>query len=227
MRARLRQVALVAAELDPVVERLCDAFDLSVAYRDPGVALFGLVNAVMPVGIDFLEVVAPVREGTTAGRFLERRGGDGGYMAIFQVPDLAADEARLAGTGIRTVWTGALTDGPETIRGMHLHPRDVGGAIVSLDQADPPDSWRWAGPEWRHHVCDGMVGGIAGITVGAEDPDAMAARWALALGGPPAGVEFAPAGPRGEGIDEIRLWATEPSLTGEVLEVGGCRFRLV
>ena len=34
---RLRQVALVARDLEPVVEDLRDAFGLEVAYRDPGV----------------------------------------------------------------------------------------------------------------------------------------------------------------------------------------------
>ena len=42
--------------------------DVEVAFRDPGVAAFGLQNAVMPIGRTFLEVVSPVQEGTTAGR---------------------------------------------------------------------------------------------------------------------------------------------------------------
>ncbi|MCP5069350.1 MAG: hypothetical protein GY946_22525, partial [bacterium] len=46
---RLRQIALVAKELDPVVERLCSVLGIEVGFNDPGVAAFGLVNAVMPV----------------------------------------------------------------------------------------------------------------------------------------------------------------------------------
>ena len=69
----IRQVALVARDLEPVVADLCAVFGLEVAFRDPGVGEFGLHNAVMPVGTTFLEVVSPVREGTTAGRFLEKR----------------------------------------------------------------------------------------------------------------------------------------------------------
>ena len=45
--------------------------DLEVGFRDPGVELFGLRNAVIPVGDTFLEVVSPIKEGTTAGRLLE------------------------------------------------------------------------------------------------------------------------------------------------------------
>ena len=44
-----------------------------------GSAEFGLENTLMPVGRNFLEVVAPIQEGTAAGRYLDRRGGNGGY----------------------------------------------------------------------------------------------------------------------------------------------------
>ena len=70
---RLRQVATVARELEPVVDDFRAVLGIEVAYRDPGVAEFGLHNAVMPVGDTFLEVVSPTREHTTAGRFLDRR----------------------------------------------------------------------------------------------------------------------------------------------------------
>ena len=92
---RLRQVALVAQDCDRVAEELRQAFGWLPPYRDPGVERFGLTNAVFAVADTFVEVVAPIQPDTTAGRYLERRGGDGGYMAIFQVPDLGA--ARRAG----------------------------------------------------------------------------------------------------------------------------------
>src|SRR3989441_3727031 len=130
----------------------------------------------MPVGQTFLEVVSPVRDGTTAGRLLDRRGGDGGYMVILQTADLRADRARLAALGVRIVWQAELDD----IATVHLHPRDLGGAIVSLDQPVPPESWRWGGPEWRG---EGRAGG-GGRT---------------ARGGPPAGDAPPPAGRRGGG----------------------------
>ncbi|HMC42059.1 MAG TPA: hypothetical protein VKI20_03535, partial [Acidimicrobiales bacterium] len=95
MDLRLRQVALVARRLEPVETALRRELGLGEPFRDPGVAEFGLENAVMSVGDTFLEVVAPVRPDTTAGRYLDRRGGDGGYMAIFQVGDLARVRRRL------------------------------------------------------------------------------------------------------------------------------------
>ena len=73
-------------------------------FRDPGVAEFGLRNAVLPVGCRFLEVVSPVRADATAARYMDRLGGDGGYMVLVQTADLAADRRRLATLGVRVVW---------------------------------------------------------------------------------------------------------------------------
>src|SRR3974390_2716437 len=139
---RLRQVALVAYDCEKTATALQKTFGWPDPFHDPGVGEFGLINAVFAAGDTFVEVVSPVQPDTTAGRYLQRRGGDSGYMAIFQMPDLAAARRRVADAAIRVVWTGDYAD----IAGTHLHPKDVPGAIVSLDWADPPQSSRWAGP---------------------------------------------------------------------------------
>lgn len=177
---RLRQVALVARDLEAVVEPLCAVLGIQVAFRDPGVAYFGLANAVMPVGDTFLEVVSPMQPGTTAGRYLERHGGDGGYMVMVQSDDFALDRARLEGLGVRIVWSAELDD----IKGMHLHPRDVGGAILSLDQPLPPESWRWGGPEWRERISIEVCREITSVELESAEPQRLAARWAEVLAVP-------------------------------------------
>ena len=73
---RLKQICLVAADLDPVEEDLKAILGLEVAFSDPGLAQFGLRNIMLPIGNSFLEVVTPIQEDTTAGRLIERRGGD-------------------------------------------------------------------------------------------------------------------------------------------------------
>lgn len=218
---RLRQVALVARDLDAAVGELCARLGLRVCYHDPGVALFGLHNALMVIGDQFLEVVAPVQEGTTAGRLLDKRGGDGGYMAIYEVDDLDRREAELESAGVRIVWRGDLPD----IRGRHLHPADVGGAIVSIDQPVPNGAWHWGGPGWTAHQDNSVVTAIAGVVVGATDPQAMRARWQRC--GVDHAVRFQPAGPRGEGIDEIELVAADRRRAGEQMRICGVTVTLV
>ena len=126
----------MARDCAQVAGELHQAFGWSAPFHDPGVGQFGLTNAVFAAGDTFVEVVAPVQPGTTAGRYLERQGGDGGYMAIFQVPDLAAARRRIASLGVRVVWTADLPD----IAGMKVGPGDVPGAIVSVDWAAPEQS---------------------------------------------------------------------------------------
>ncbi len=79
---RLRQVALVAHDCGRVADELRRAFGWPPPFHDPGVGQFGLSKAVFTVGDTFVEVVAPARPDTAAGRYLERRGGNGGYMAM-------------------------------------------------------------------------------------------------------------------------------------------------
>jgi hypothetical protein len=167
---RLRQAVLAARDLDPVVASLRESLQLGEPFNDPGVALFGLRNAVFAIGDTFLEVVSPIQPDTSAGRLLDRRGGDCGYMVMFQVPDLDAAKARASARSIRQVFDVELDD----IAEVHLHPADISGAIVALSAPSPPESWRWGGPEWQQRTVPGRV---AAVTVSVEDPDAVAARW--------------------------------------------------
>lgn len=175
---RLRQIALVARDLAAAKADIAAVLGLGGAYADPGVGKYGLHNAVWPIGDTFLEVVSPVREGTTAGRLLDKRGGDGGYMAIFQTPDLPAARARIAAEGVRVV---DQFDG-EGVAFTHLHPKDTGGAIVSVDAMVPPERWEWGGPDWRSQVRTEVATAIVGAELQADDPDALSARWAAVLG---------------------------------------------
>jgi predicted enzyme related to lactoylglutathione lyase len=173
---RLRQVVLAARDLDTTVDRLCAELALSVCFNDPGVAEFGLHNALMSVGDQFIEVVSPIADNAAAGRLLDRRNASVcAYMVMFEVDDLDTRLEALTAAGVRTVWSG---DFP-TIRGRHLHPADVGGAIVSLDQTDPPGSWMWGGPTWTAHSDNSVVTAVAGYTIATDDPAAVTTLWSL------------------------------------------------
>ncbi|MCH1602814.1 MAG: VOC family protein, partial [Luminiphilus sp.] len=104
---RIRQVALAASDLERADAILCRLLGCHESYSDPEIIYFGLDNRLYTVGDCFLEVVSSVQPNTAAGRFLERRGGDGGYMVIVQVEDLAQEQTRLSDTSIRTVFADA------------------------------------------------------------------------------------------------------------------------
>lgn len=183
---RLRQVVFAARDLDARVAELRRELPLGEPYQDPGVEHFGLCNAVMALGDTFVEVVSPLRDDAPAARFIERFG-DGPYMLMFQVPDTAAARRRAEEAGARIVWQNDLPK----ISGTHLHPKDIPGAIVSLDTPRPPESWHWAGPEWSGTAPAKLgPGRVTGATIAAPDPDAAARRWAAVLGETPAEIDF-------------------------------------
>ena len=173
----LRQLVMVSSLRDPIVDSLCNLFDIKVSFNDPGVAHFGLENAVLPVGTDFLEVVSPVKENTTAGRYLDRRNGDGGYMVIIQVDDFLAAKQSVKENNITVVWE---SDHPEA-KAIHLHPKQMGGAILSLDWMNPKESWKWAGPNWDKFVNTSLVNRFVGVEIQAENPEDMKNTWQSVL----------------------------------------------
>lgn len=185
---RLRQVALVAEDLDQVEHTIEAELGVERCFRDPGVAEFGLRNVLYPIGDKLLEVVSPIADDTTAGRLLTKRAGDGGYMVLLQVDDLDEARRRAEERDVRIVFT-AQAPG---ITGLHLHPSDLGGAIVSIDAADDWDEWPWAGPVWRDHVRTDTITDLLAVEIQAEEPATMAERWSSVLGVPAANVDGDP-----------------------------------
>lgn len=251
---RLRQICLVASELAPAEEDLIGVFGLATCYRDPAVEKYGLVNALLPVGNGFLEVVAPFRDGTAAARYLERRGGDGGYIVILQCDEIDARRARYEALGVRIIASLTRDDSD----GVQLHPRDTGGAMLqtSWNAGDevPDGPWHPAGDDWKPYVRTGRVTAMTAAELQSDDPATLAARWGEILGDSPvkdangtailrlddAILRFVLATDgRGEGLGGVDLAVADRDavlaaaaarnrpVSGDVVTVCGTRFRLV
>lgn len=177
--------------------------------------VFGLRNAVFALGDTFLEVVSPLEPGpsTSAGRLLERRGRDCGYMVMVQVPDLTGARSRAAVAGVREVFEVAVPDMAE----VHLHPADMRGAIVSMSAPVPVGSWRWGGPDWLLRGAE-LGLSVAGVTIAVADVSAVRARWETVLGGLPE-ISFV-ADPDERGLVEVQLGGGSV----DSFEVAGVRF---
>jgi hypothetical protein len=179
MSLRLRQIALVASNIEQVIDDLTSVLGLEVAFVDPGVKVFGLENRLLPIGNQMLEVVAPIKEGTTGGRYLERRGGDGGYMVITQADDAAPYKARVGELGVRIAHS--FDDGE--LRNMQLHPKDTGATFFEIDQvtmegADAEDGpWPPAGHDWKPHRRTEVISAIVAAELQCDDPLAVATKW--------------------------------------------------
>jgi hypothetical protein len=156
-----------------------------------------------------------VRDGTAAGRLIERRGGDCGYMLMFQVSSLAAARARVADAGVREVFS---VEEPQ-ISEVHLHPADMRGAIVSLSEPRPAESWLWGGPGWSGRAAPVRV---AGAVVGVRDAGIVGERWRTVAGGA-AGVDVVEDADE-RGLVEVRIAGGGAAATREPFTVAGVRF---
>ncbi|MGR7027191.1 hypothetical protein [Geodermatophilus sp. URMC 62] len=210
---RLRQLVLAAQQLAPVERALRELLGAAAPHRDPDVGRFGLTNAVLAAGCDFVEVVSPSAPGTAAGRWLARNGGDGGYVLVVDGPAALTAPDRLAALAVREVHRVELPD----VVDVHLHPRDTGGVLLALDAVDPAGSWRWAGPAWtgRSPSC---AGGLREVTVAVPDPDEVARRWAALLDVPAVGG--------GLGLDGGRQSLSFVAGAGDVAAVTAARLAL-
>lgn len=182
---RLRQIALVAKDLATVEKQIADVLGLEICYRDPGVGKYGLHNALFAMSGTFLEVVSPLRDGTAGGRYLERRKGDGGYMYIVDCDDLERRREHFLKTGVRLVQDLKSGDEVSTSEALHLHPKDTGGCLLSVDRhsgdKDLMGGYHWAGPRWQEKDRSKTVKAISGARMQCDDPQAIADRWSNLL----------------------------------------------
>ncbi|MEM8922057.1 MAG: VOC family protein [Actinomycetota bacterium] len=182
MWIRLRQIAVVTEDLHRSAMDIGAVLGLEACYTDPGVRRFGLKNSLWPIGSQFLEVVTPITDGTAGGRYIERRGGDGGYMVITQVDDVARRRARAAELGIRVAFDLSFPD--EGHDGIQLHPADTGGSFFEMDQMlmeggdEVGGPWYPAGGNWEPYVRTELVDGITAAELQSPEPEALARRWA-------------------------------------------------
>ena len=182
MWMRLRQIAVVASDLQKVGAEITGVLGAEACFTDPGVKQFGLKNTLWPIGTQMLEVVTPITDGTAGGRYIERRGGDGGYMVITQVDDVARRRARAAELGVRVAFDLHYPD--EGHDGIQLHPGDTGGSFFEMDQMTMPGGdavggpWYPAGKNWEPYVNTSRVSGISAAELQSPEPDRLAQRWA-------------------------------------------------
>ncbi|QPF92335.1 hypothetical protein [Bradyrhizobium commune] len=184
---RLRQICLVAPQLAPVISDIAEIMGLAVCYRDGNVAKYGLENALLPVDTILLEVVAPFKDGTTAGRFIEKTGGRGGYMAIFCCDD-PDERGRHANTiGVRTA--NVIDHAP--YHGVQLHPRDCRAAFIEFNHTAGSDdilgAYPPAGPDWQKFIRNDVTQALTGVEMQSPDPKGLAEHWGKIIGVEPNG----------------------------------------
>jgi hypothetical protein len=231
---RLRWIAFVSSELDADSARVEEALGLARCFDEPYMEEFGIASRVYPLGPDrFLEIFSPVADGAPK-RHIARRG-PGVYMLTFQVPDLVPHTERLRRAGIRVVAEMKREFTTGKWASIQLHPADVGGTLTSLDWCAPPEEFPALEADWRRFTRRQVVDDVVSVDIGGPDPESLAERWGVALGGRPDGLELRTAdtvmrfdrasGP--ERIVRVTLRAADPSLRGAVVSLGSSEIELI
>jgi len=187
MTIQLRQICLVAKELEPVIQDLTAVLGINRCFVDPGVGVFGLENTLMPIGRNFLEVVAPIEENTAGGRYLERRNGDGGYMVITQ-----ADSAETQQKVRQNALDNGVRVAHETLREdwnlCQLHPGDLKAAFFEIESDLHNDfNGHWnpvGGLGWEDKVKQDVTVDYQGVELQSNDPLELAELWGKVAGLP-------------------------------------------
>ena len=180
MTIQLRQICLVASELKPALADLTEILGINPCFVDPAVASFGLENTLMALGHNFLEVVAPTQDNTAAGRYLDRRQGDGGYMVICQADSKDTQQqvrTRAEQQGVRV----AFEADRDTWNICQLHPGDMKASFFEIDWDQHNDfagNWHPAGgTAWQDQVRQDVTVDYLGVELQGPDPVALAERW--------------------------------------------------
>ena len=126
-------------------------------------------------------LVAPTRDGTAAGRFLERQRGLGGYMIILDCDDAERRRRHAEQLGIRVAHLVRY----ENYFGVQLHPRDTGAALIEFNHTDGGERldrpYHPAGPNWQTAQRTDVALRLAAVGIEAPDPQAFSARWATLM----------------------------------------------
>jgi hypothetical protein len=231
---RLRQICLVEKNLPRIVADMQAIFGVKLAYQDPNVRRYGLENALFPFGLAFIEIVSPVEPDTAAERFLDRSGGVGGYMAIFNCNDPQRRGQHANAMDVRT----AHVIDHHGFHGVQLHPRDCRAAMIEFDHSDGEDDIRGAyhpagGTGWVHAIKTDVTKRLVEIVIESPNPADIGQHWSRILELP-----FVPDGTR-EVLRTLVIEVTDPAgiferaaklgypVSGTGVEFCGVRFALM
>lgn len=236
-RPRIRHVAICTGDPWAAEARVHDFLRLAVVQRDEYNPSIGIRNGVFALQDTFLEITTPGSNEAPTQRFLNKRG-EGGYMICLQVPDLEEAVARAEAMGVRIVLRiDQHRVGHQQVSSAHLHPADTGGTLFSFEQADPPESWAYAGHAWRDYRRGDVVRDIVGAQIATAQPEELAQHLGRLFAVEPGGHTLSLAGGRivltaaepnaRDAFHTIEMFASDRGRAGEASEIAGVTVKLV
>jgi methylmalonyl-CoA/ethylmalonyl-CoA epimerase len=129
--SRIDHIGVAVEQIEPALELYRDALKLEVAHREV-VESQGVEAVLLDVGENHVELVAPLSADTPVGKFIARNG-PGLHHVAYQVIDIDATLAALAGAGLELIDSRPRV-GIRDSRVAFLHPRSTGGVLTEIVQ---------------------------------------------------------------------------------------------
>jgi methylmalonyl-CoA/ethylmalonyl-CoA epimerase len=126
---RIDHIGVAVEDLDAAIAVHRDTYGMPLVHRET-VESQGVEAALLDVGENHVELLAPLGEDTPVGRFLAKRG-PGLHHVAYRVDDVDVSLERLRAAGVRLI-----DEAPRTgIRGSRvafLHPSATGGVLTEI-----------------------------------------------------------------------------------------------
>ncbi len=127
---KIDHVAIAVKDLDAALDFYRNALGLEVADRRE-VPAEGVEIAFLPMGESEIELLRPLDESNSIGRFIARRG-EGIHHLCLRVDDIEAAVARLEAAGARMATE--IRQHPDGTRYAFVHPKSSHGVLIELYQ---------------------------------------------------------------------------------------------
>jgi methylmalonyl-CoA/ethylmalonyl-CoA epimerase len=130
-------VGIAVPDLDEAIAFYRDTFGMQLVHEEVNEEQ-GVREAMISVGDSgsCIQLLAPLDEGSTIAKFLERSG-PGMQQLAYRVTDVEQVSAILRERGVRLLYD-APRRGTSGSRVNFIHPKDAGGVLVELVEPAPP-----------------------------------------------------------------------------------------
>jgi len=134
MLGRLNHVAIAVPDLAAAAATYRDTLGAVVSAPLPQPA-HGVTVVFVDIDNTRIELIAPLGEASPVAGFLAKNPAGGIHHLCFEVADILAARDRLKAAGLRVLGDGEPKIGAHDQPVLFLHPKDLNGALIELQQA--------------------------------------------------------------------------------------------
>ncbi len=134
MLGRLNHVAIAVPDLTAAAALYRDTLGARVG-APQDLPEHGVSVVFVDVGNTKIELLQPLGEGSPIAAFLEKNPAGGMHHVCYEVDDIIAARDRLKAGGARVLGNGDPKTGAHGKPVLFLHPKDLFGTLVELEQA--------------------------------------------------------------------------------------------